>query len=245
VTDSVSGVAMLAAPSSRSRIYLDLMERDGLLPERVVLLEDPTVETAEQRRRAESERFAIGEFPEDPELDASRTVRQRLEDLHIPYERAPTLDPNNERVVAAVSDLDQDVLVYSGPGGVILDAALLDAGPRFLHVHAGKLPQYRGSTTIYYSLLADGECGVTAFFMNEDIDEGPIVARDTFDPPRRPETIDLYYDSWIRANLLTDVLSTYQNDPPLPELPQRPQNGETYFIVHPVLKHLAMLALEE
>lgn len=240
MSETVSGVAMLAAPSSRSRIYLDLLERRGLLPELVLLLEDPSVETAEHRRRAAESIPSGTVLPEDPELDARRTVRQRVEDLGIDHRTLDTLDPNAGVVIDAVAELDQEMLVYSGPGGVILDGDLLTAGPRFLHVHAGKLPDYRGSTTVYYSLLAEDTCGATAFLMNENIDEGPIVARESYPPPEDPETLDLYYDPWIRARLLVKVLSLYRDEGDLPETPQRPDEGETYFIVHPVLKHLAV-----
>jgi len=231
---------MLAAPSNRSRIYLDLLERRGLLPEPVLLLEDPSVETAEQRRRAAESASSGTVLLEDSELDARRTVRQRIEDLEIENRALDTLDPNAGIVVEAVAELDQELLIYSGPGGVILNGDLLTAGPRFLHVHAGELPDYRGSTTVYYSLLAEGTCGATAFLMNENLDEGPIIARESYPPPEDPETLDLYYDPWIRARLLVKVLSLYRDESDLPETPQRPDEGETYFIIHPVLKHLAV-----
>lgn len=231
---------MLAAPSNRSRIYLDLLERQGFLPEPVLLLEDPSVETAEQRRRAAESTTSGTVLPEDPDLDTRRTVRQRVKDLGIDHRVLDTLNPNAEGVVEAVAELNHEFLVYSGPGGVILDSDLLTVGPQFLHVHAGELPDYRGSTTVYYSLLAEGTCGATAFLMNENIDQGPIVAKESYPPPEDPETLDLYYDPWIRARLLIKVLSLYRDEGDLPETPQRPDEGETYFIVHPVLKHLTV-----
>lgn len=240
MSETLSGVAMLAAPSSRSRIYLDLLERRRLLPDPVLLLEDSSVETAEQRRRAAESVPSGTVLPEDPELNARRTVRQRVEDQGIDHRTLETLNPNDRVVVEAVAEIDQEFLIYSGPGGIILDGDLLTAGPRFLHVHAGELPDYRGSTTVYYSLLAEGTCGATAFLMNENIDEGPIVARESYPPPEDPETLDLYYDPWIRARLLGKVLSMYRDEGDLPETPQRPNEGETYFIIHPVLKHLAV-----
>lgn len=244
MSETADGIAMLAAPSSRSRIYLDVLERRGLFPETVILLEDPERETAEQRRR-EAEEAESGSdepvLPEDPDLNVSRTVRQRVEDVGVSSRLLRTLDPNDDEVVEAVADLEHELLVYSGPGGVILDGELLRAGPEFLHVHAGRLPDYRGSTTVYYSLLEEGRCGATAFIMNEEIDEGPIVGQASYPRPEDPETLDLYYDPWIRARLLADVLSQYRKEGTLPERPQRPDEGETYFVIHPVLKHLAIL----
>lgn len=245
MTGTVEGLAMLAGPSNRSRIYLDVLERNGLLPEYVLVLADPDVDTPEQRRRRAESSTDGSKLPEDPDLDTDRTVRQRLREADVPYDVLETLDPNASSVVEAVGALDHEFLLFSGPGGVILDGELLNAGPRFLHVHAGTLPEYRGSTTVYYSLLAEGQCGATAFVMNEEIDEGAIVARETYPPPTEPETLDLYYDPWIRAQLLVDVFRTYREEGTLPETPQDASAGETYYIVHPVLKHIALLSIEE
>lgn len=236
---------MLAAPSSRSRIYLDVLERRGLFPETVVLLTDPTIETAEQRRRNELGDVPDAPLPEDPQLDPTRTVEQRIEDNGLTSHKLATLDPNDSEVVDVISGLEQELLIYSGPGGAILSGELLAAGPEFLHVHAGTLPEYRGSTTVYYSLLEEGTCGATAFIMNENIDEGPIVASGTYPAPQDPTTLDLYYDPWIRAKLLTDAVDTYQLEGSFSGRPQNTDSGETYFVIHPVLKHLAILRAEQ
>lgn len=243
MSNTVSGIAMLAAPSNRSRIYLDVLERANLLPERVVVLDDPSVQTAEQRRReAESGEMLL---PEDPALDSSRTVQSRLEANGIPYEAVQTLNSNDQPVRDAVARLDQEYLIYSGPGGVILDGALLTAGPQFIHVHAGTLPEYRGSTTAYYSLIEDGTCGATAFIMTETLDNGPIVARETFPAPDDPETVDLYYDPWIRGQTLIQTVQQYKTQGALSTETQDDQAGETYFIIHPVLKHIAIESVKQ
>lgn len=187
MTGQAADVAMLAAASSRSRIYLDLLERNELLPEVVLLLDDPETETPEQKRREAEEASDDGPvLPEDPDLDPHRSVRDSVEAAGIPHETLQTLDPNDASVVEAVERLDQDLLVYSGPGGVILGKDLLSAGPRFLHVHAGTLLEYRGSTTVYYFLLEAGRCGATAFLMEKALDEGPVVAEDTYPRPKSP-----------------------------------------------------------
>ena len=46
------------------------------------------------------------------------------------------------------------VSLYPGKKGVIKDQSLLKK-KFFLHSHSGKLPEYKGSTTIYYSLLKE------------------------------------------------------------------------------------------
>lgn len=245
MTDSCKGIAMLAAPSNRSRIYLDLLKRNHLLPERVILLNDPSVETPEQRSRSEIEGPVDEVLPEDPDLDPRGTVAERLTESGIPYESFDTLDPNEPQIVNAVAELDQSYLIYSGPGGTILESELLNTGPDFIHVHSGWLPEYRGSTTIYYSLLNGDGCGVSAFLMNENIDEGNILKREVYPPPTDPETIDLYCDPWIRAKLLVDLIDQYDRNKEFSRMVQDSTAGETYHIIHPVLKYLSVMGVQE
>ena len=50
-----------------------------------------------------------------------------------------------------------------------------------MHVHSGKLPEYRGSTTLYYSLLEKNKVAASAIMINEGIDTGDIVYFKEFD----------------------------------------------------------------
>ena len=177
--------------------------------------------------------------------DAARVrFLELLQEYCIPHQRLPTLDPNAASVVAAIRQLPQSILVYSGPGGVILRKDILSTGKRFLHVHSGILPYFRGSTTVYYALLEEGRCGATAFFFDEKIDTGPVIRTRAFPPPEDRTSLDLFYDPLIRSQLLVDVLRDYAATGKMPVEPQDPEAGETYFVIHPVLKHIAILAGE-
>lgn len=52
--------------------------------------------------------------------------------------------------------------------------------------------------------------------------------------------IDLYYDPFIRSEPLIDVLRYYAENGDFPVESQESIDGETYFIIHPVLKHIAI-----
>ncbi|MBT8363651.1 MAG: CDP-glycerol glycerophosphotransferase family protein, partial [Deltaproteobacteria bacterium] len=106
------------------------------------------------------------------------------------------------------------------------------------------LPSYRGSTTVYYSLLNDRNCGVSAILLSKNIDEGPLVGRRTYPPPPADVDIDYVYDGVIRSNLLISVLQDYIEKGYFPDIYQQDANeGYTYYVIHPVLKHLAILSL--
>jgi methionyl-tRNA formyltransferase len=154
-----------------------------------------------------------------------------------------TMDVNSESVISAVREVAGDYIVYSSPGGTILRKGILGQGKEFIHVHPGWLPTYRGSTTVYYSLLADKTVSCSVFLMREQIDAGPLLFRKKFRITETGVDFDRVLDPALRASTLLDFFSnhteyldhqiTHAYDP-----------SNTFYIVHPVLKHLAILSLK-
>jgi methionyl-tRNA formyltransferase len=231
-------VGMLAADTRRSKYYLHVLAQRGLLPARAILLDDPAVQHAE--RQAEARRPSSPNVREGFDLRSS--LQALLERHHIPCERIASMDPNCDDAVSAVTRCPADMLIYSGPPGAILRGAMLGTGKRFLHVHPGALPAYAGSTTLYYSLLHTGACAATALFLGPQLDGGDVIRTRQYPPPEDRTRIDLDYDPWIRAQLLADVLEDYARTGRMRSTPQPPGGRETYFIIHPVLKHLAVFS---
>lgn len=238
----LADVGILAVESNRTRLYLQQMVKHQLLPAMVLLMEDPSKKTAESAALLEriQHRQKI-QYDTAGEFDMSLSVRNYLEINDIPYQVLPWLDPNNAEVVRAVADCSTTILIYSGPGGAILRRDILSTGKKFLHVHPGYLPGFGGSTTIYYSLIKEDRCGATAFFLTDKIDAGPVIRREFYPSPSDRTTIDLWYDPFIRSDLLVKVLQDYVKNGKMESQPQ-PEAGETYFIIHPVLKHIAILS---
>jgi methionyl-tRNA formyltransferase len=86
---------------------------------------------------------------------------------------------------------------------------------------------------------------VTALILDRNIDTGPIVAQRHYPKPLPGLDIDFVYDGAIRADLLVEVMSAYARTGRLASLErQSPGHGTHYYVIHPVLKHLAILALE-
>ena len=235
-------IGMLAVSSNRTKLYLQQMAKHQLLVSYVLYMEDPSVTTPEAQALARITTGQRAAQSDVQEFDLGMSVPALLERYNIPYQRLPTLDPNSDLVVKAVATCPQSILIYSGPGGLILRKHLFKTGKRFLHVHPGLLPYYRGSTTAYYSLLKDGHCGVTAFFLDSKIDTGLVIRKRTYPAPADRTTIDMYYDPLIRSELLVEVLKEYAQRGEIALEPQDAGVGETYFIIHPVLKHIAILS---
>lgn len=232
---------MIAADTSRTRAYLAAMERSGLMPAWVLLLDaDIPAAMPGQVINGATEAVLDPDWPE-ADFDPALPLRPWLKQLGVPYVLSGSRDINDPKVVTLIAQATPGVLVYSGYGGALLGAAVLATGKRFLHVHGGYLPEFKGSTTNYFSLLAEGTIGASAIFLTSEIDCGPVILRRRFAPPALRTHIDHFYDSAARARVLIETLENWRRDGDwVCELPAN-SGGDTYYIIHPVLKHLAIL----
>lgn len=222
-------VGFLGNDTSRSRAYIDAMARAGLRPACALLIASP-VEVA-----------AASQPTSTPLFDNRTPLEQCLAALQVPFEVIEAESVNDDAVVAAVAAMPSDVLVFSGAPGGLLRPPLFATGKRFLHVHPGRLPDYRGSTPMYYSLLEQDALCASALFLNEEIDAGEVLAERDFEPPADRTTIDRDFDPWMRAQLMAEVLEDYARSGQWQARPQPTDGGRTLYIIHPVLKHLAIL----
>lgn len=107
---------------------------------------------------------------------SSSPVKECAEKLGIPVFQPQSLkDPD---VIAALADLQPDVIVVIAYGK-ILPKAILDI-PRYgcLNVHGSLLPAYRGAAPIQYA-IKDGvrTSGVTIMMLDEGMDTGKVLKK--------------------------------------------------------------------
>ena len=231
--------ALLASDTARTKAYLQAMIREEKLPGICVVYSDNIAgmkeEAEKYQQNNESEKYFDRDIP----------ILFSLNEENIPYILIENKDINSEQMKDALSGLPQKYIIYSGYGGYILKAHLFHINKKFIHVHAGILPQYRGSTTAYYSFLQDREFGATAIFLNEGIDEGEIIVQDTFPVPEEAVNIDYIYEPYTRSKVLLKALNQYLEQGTLVSFRQNQDGAETYFIIHPLLKHLAIMVIEK
>lgn len=238
MTLAMDDVGLLLADTMRSRAYAQaLAQRDATVGSALV------VRSPDRRRWGQAPPIDTtgahvpGLVVPDLSVPLSETLPELTDNLA--SSNAGTI--NHPDVTAWIEREDPALVVFSGFGGEIVRDEVLDAGPPLLHLHSGWLPDYRGSTTLYYSYLREGTCGVTALLLESDIDTGPILARRRYPAPPPDLDIDYAYDSAIRADLLVDVLEQWSKRGGRLETMPQPEGGTTYYIIHPVLKHLAMI----
>ncbi len=112
-------IGMLAVSSNRTRFYLHHMAKEGLLPSIVLYMDDPSSITPEKQAE-ERGKAGIVERIGIPDINIDISLPEPLKSLNIPYRRIPSIDPNSEMVIDAVSEASQSIFIYSGPGGAIL-----------------------------------------------------------------------------------------------------------------------------
>ena len=134
--------------------------------------------------------------------------------------------------------IEDDYIIYSGPGGTILRKEILSKGKKFVHVHPGWLPRFRGSTTIYYSMLVDSTVGASVILFDEGIDEGPILYKNNYEIKEKNIDFDYVLDPLVRTKALIEFFKGN-------EINLQKQNDEkdanTFYIIHPFLKHLSII----
>ena len=171
-------------------------------------------------------------------FDISKSVSNILNENNFTYTEFDFIDINHPDLINFIKKNREEYYIFTGGG--ILKNEILNSGVKFVHLHPGLAPKYKGSTCFYYSIINEGSAGVTAFIMDEGLDTGDIIHQKTFEKPQH-KFLDEVYDPYIRSETLVDVTSQnllYKQD----FKRQNSHEGETYFIIHPVLKHIAIIS---
>jgi methionyl-tRNA formyltransferase len=227
-TTPIPRLYLLAADTARARAYFDMMQQNGLAPALILLL-------------GTGDAPGTSRLPEPtPLFDNVTPLARAVIDSGLPYQFFSSADVNADDICAALSALPSGIVIFAPAAGLLARAQLFETGHKLLHVHPGRVPEFRGSTPMYYSLIAERRLSASAIFLEPEIDVGPVLAQRDFPLPEDLRSIDAVYDPYMRAVLLCQVLKDYSAGHDLRPQPQG-AGGTTYHVIHPVLKHLAIL----
>jgi methionyl-tRNA formyltransferase len=220
-------IGIILTSDIRSRAYIQKIHNQKIKLDKIILMNknDNLVKISLELKNKSLEH----------DFDISINVKNFLQKNKIEFTEFNFIDINEPRLIQFIKKESMDVMIFTGGG--ILRKEILSSGPKFLHLHPGRVPDYKGSTCFYYSIINEGIATVTAFFMNETLDTGDIILQKTFPKPDHI-FIDEVFDAHIRSETLIEVLKNnhlYKKE----LIKQDPLIGETYFIIHPVLKHVA------
>jgi len=125
-------------------------------------------------------------------------------------------------------------IISTYPGEIVENPKLLKK--KLLHSHPGDLPIFKGSTTIYYTILLKQKICVTLFFMNKEIDAGKIVYKKYFNYPKNLNEIEKNFDNKIRALTLIEYLKSTKNY----KFKKTRRNFLPYYIAHPIIRQIVI-----
>ena len=224
----MSKIGIILTPESRSKAYLQKLIQNKISLDEIIFMND--------KRKISS--YDVKEINQSKKnsFDISIDVETTLKNNKLSYKEFDFVDINHPVLIDYIKNSQIDFYIFSGGG--ILKNEILNSGVKFIHFHSGIVPLYRGSTTFYYSILNEKKCGVTAYVMDENLDTGEVISQKFFEKPDH-EFVDEVYDSHIRSETLIDVIKNNLIEKNQFTI-QNPE-GIRYFIIHPILKHIAML----
>lgn len=236
--------SMLLINNNRSKAYLQNLIRNGFIPNKVVVLNDQNIILAEHTENDKlistdtQQKFIRSLKDLAIEFDEKEHILKTIQHHHIDYVMVNSLDINSPDVISEIGKLDDVYIVYSGPGGSILRTEILSQGKKFIHVHPGWLPTFRGSTTLYYSMLLDSTVGCSVILFEEGIDEGPILYKERYKIVEKNIDFDYVLDPLVRTKCLINFFLQDAIDP----IEQKEhEEAHTFYIIHPFIKHLSVL----
>jgi len=77
-----------------------------------------------------------------------------------------------------VQQLEIDILINANTPRILKRDILAAPKVGVVSCHPGLLPQFRGCTCVEWAIYLNEQVGNTAFFMNEGIDEGPVILKE-------------------------------------------------------------------
>ena len=116
---------------------------------------------------------------------------------------------NSNIIKKLLSKSCQKYYIYSGIPGEIVSEKIININKKFIHVHPGKIPQYKGSTTHYYYLFKKRKIVLTALFLNKIIDSGEIIDIKEYLLPRNLDNLDYIFDPYYRSLMLLKILKRF------------------------------------
>tara|TARA_B100000315_G_scaffold259024_1_gene313268 strand:+ start:1210 stop:1914 length:705 start_codon:yes stop_codon:yes gene_type:complete len=222
---------LIASDTPRTRAYIDQMIKNELLPKKIILLNKNSI--------AEKLKFRANPYF-DNETELTKKI-MKLKKIKIDRVNANTV--NDIKCLKKITNSKESFFVFCSNPGEILRKEYFTKKKIYLHVHPGKLPDFKGSTPYYYEILKSKRVTFTSLFMSYKLDEGKVLLSKSYNTNQLK-----YYD----RTLLDDILDPYFRSLTLIEtlkktklkkiraLEKNSKHYLNYFVIHPVLKNIAI-----
>lgn len=131
-------------------------------------------------------------------------------------------------------------IIYSGYPGKIIKSKKLIKNKNFLHSHPGKLPNFKGSTTIFYSLIATKKIFCTTFILSGKLDGGQIILINEYTAPKKISEINGVFDDKIRSINMVKAIKKIQSRKFKKKKVIINSKYKEYSVAHPLIRAMAI-----
>lgn len=230
--------AILILPSVRSIAYLSMFKQLNVVPSEIILLKEGNNSKLDELKK-EDGKYNYSKKYFDINLDINSYIKEN----NIKTNYLDTRDINSAEVVEALSNSTSEYVIFTGGG--IAKKPILSLNKKYIHTHPGILPDFRGSTCFYYSVLAKNELGATSIILDENIDTGEIMSEGSFTinykiNADQPLFMDYVLDPFIRANTLKKLLEKFKTGEVINKKQQSELDKPAYYVMHPLLRHITI-----
>jgi hypothetical protein len=142
---------------------------------------------------------------------------------------------NSAMAISVIKQIDPDIILVSGTR-IIGKKVLSCSNAKFINLHVGITPKYRGVHGGYWALANNDweNCGVTVHLVDQGIDTGKVLAQKTIKPTRFDNFVTYPYLQFSAGMAeLENVLKYYQRYGSLPVFENDTSISTLYY--HPTL----------
>lgn len=204
--------AVLASVSDRTFTYLSIFKNANLNPRLIIL------------------------YGDDRNTNLYKKIKNKFNNIKFIKSKIAS----NKKIKQLLSSIKVELIIYIGfPGEILKIKFFNNLKVKFLHSHTGFLPNFKGSTTIYYSILSLGKIYCSTFIMSEKIDDGEIILIKEYPLPKKETTIEKDYDNEIRAKNFVYLFKggVFKK---INGMKKGNEYKSYYYIAHPVLRNLTL-----
>ena len=171
----------------------------------------------------------------------NKRILDKLENKKIKYSHLKTDQINNTIVEKEIINTKNEIFIYSGYTGQIIKSKKI-LNKTILHAHPGSLYDFKGSTTMYYSLFLKKKIFCSILRLNEKIDSGNVFFRKKIALPKniKINEFESDFDSNVRANTIVEFLKLYNKKKlKIKRKYYLKSNNSSYYIIHPIIRGIA------
>jgi methionyl-tRNA formyltransferase len=153
---------------------------------------------------------------------------------------------NNSALIEELVALKIDVGVFCG-GGILREKFLKSFSIGVLNCHMGVLPRYRGMDVVEWPILENDfkHVGITCHLMDNGLDTGDIIEIVKVDAKKFKSINELraYLSGVMLRLMIKSILTISKGD--FKRHIQLHSEGKQYFVMHPLLKEIALKGLNK